>query len=184
MRWTVVLAILLSAAAPAAASERLTKEELEAAVKAAQARLPPVDTAAAAKCSALPVASAAEMQAAAVCFRAAGSLGRAIQLWHRIAMGPSDDVVRDAVWQLGPAFEAAGDYRQSAERHSDYASRFGAQKDAPERLIRAICTWRQLGDDERAGRGFQQLRRWWKKYSTADPVTLCASVRPIVPPSP
>ncbi len=189
MKRAIVVLLLVGSAGTAAADreafkERLTKEEILAAAKAAQDRLPPVDKAAAAKCKALPQDTAIDREAMADCYRAAGSLGAAIMIWQVVAQDKSKgSPAKDAIKQLGPALEAAGRYHDAAGYHSQYAKVYGAEKDAADHMIRAICIWRQLDDATSADRAFEYLRRL-KKKSPPDSDTLCDSVRPIVPPPP
>lgn len=62
---------------------------------------------------------------------------------------------------------------------------FGNEPDALERGTRAVCLWRQLGNQTAAERGFKSLHAAWGRKHKLDPVALCDQVRPIVvPPTP
>ena len=187
-RLVAALVVLVWSASAAADrtpfKETLTRNELAAAVKAVEDKLV-VDKDAAAKCFALPREQIADQAIAAACFRGSGNLGLAITLWKAVVADSSAarSDREEATRQLGPAYEAAAIYPEAAKWHSEYFARFNAA-DARERLIRAVCIWRQLGDVSAADRGFKQLgamRRQPKPRSA----TLCATVTPIVvPPSP
>ena len=164
-------------------NERLTKDQIRAAEKAAETSLPAVDKAAAKKCTALADDTVSDLATKATCYRAAGALGLAIAMWKEVARrdqhSPEDMEARRA---LGPAYEAAGRFADAANAHDEYALRFAGEADAADHLIRAICTWRQLGLETDAERGFRFLTR---KKPKRDSATLCDTVRPIVvPPAP
>src|SRR5262249_46799714 len=126
-----------------------------------------------------------EIAAAARCFRAAGSLGLAIQLWRLVTdRYPAAKEAVEATRELGPAYEAAGRVADAAHWNDVYAKKYAGEKDAADRMTRAVCTWRQLGMAEDADRGFKYLRATWGKKRTLDSATLCDQVRPIVVPPP
>jgi hypothetical protein len=163
--------------------EQLTKDEIAAATKAARDRLPPVDPHAVKKCSAMPATTAAERHDLALCYRAAGSLGASIAVWKVVIQDRDTKGPRKAAMvQLAAALEAAGSYADAATIHSEYAKIYGAEADAADHMIRAICIWRQLGVADEAERGFAFLAKLMKK-KTPDGEKLCDSVRPIVPPA-
>jgi len=192
-RFAPVLGITLAAAlaaAPAHAEpypEQLTKDQIEAAAKAVQDALPKVDQVASKKCVAMPQDTVAEQVAAAACLRSAGAIGAAIMFWkHAIQTGTAEagsaDAVKAAARAIGPAYEAAGMYDPAATAYNDYGRRYTAEADAPDQLIRAICTWRQLGAATDAARGFKFLRSMRRKVKR-DEVTLCRAVQPIAVPA-
>ena len=55
------------------------------------------------------------------------------------------------------------------------------EADARDHLVRAICTWQQLDDNQHADAALAELRRW--KKIEFDPATLCDQIRPIQPPA-
>lgn len=191
MRWIVVAIFVAGIAHADPFPETLTKAQIDAASNAAVAALPRVDTVASAACSETDVAkrlqagtdTADDIGAMAACFHRAGSLGLAIQLWKRVAdVYPNRS--RDAVRELGTAYERAGHYADAARWHEQYAQKYGGEKDAADHYVRAVCIWRQLGVDKAIG-GFKSLQRMWpKQYAKTDAVALCEKIRPIVPPKP
>lgn len=185
MRWCVVVVLLVAVRAAAAPDPiALRKDQIDAAQKAAAARLPPVDHAKADQCTkdhakAMQGASAAEMDAAAACYRAAGALGAAIRIWQQTArdFGNTKEG-EDAARQLGAAFEAAGFYVDAAQWHRDYARKYGGEPDARGKLIRAVCIERQLGLPDDAAKDTDYLAKTWRKIKV-DRTHLCDLVRPI-----
>jgi hypothetical protein len=187
--WMIAIAGVAHAE-PKPPPERLDRDEIIAAGKAARARLPPVDRAAVQACEAKygaatrsgdPGRTPETLAAAAACWRAAGSLGVAIRLWMAIVSElPDSREAVEARRQLGPAYEAAGTFSEAAEWHAAFAKANGAEKDARDQLIRAICIWRQLGLDDKAAVAEQDLGRMpGRKIKSAK---LCETVRPIAAP--
>jgi TolA-binding protein len=189
MRTAIILLVIGVGGGVAHASPvQLTKDQVFAAARAAYAILPPVDKAKSALCQKeLDTANghadppAAELMQIAACWRGAGSLGAAVVMWnHVIADYPNSREAKQAQRELGPAYEAAGMYPEAAAANVTYASKYRGEADARDRLVRAICTSEQLGDTDHAAAGLVELARWKQKI---DPVTLCATVRPIQPPA-
>src|SRR5215212_5429522 len=118
---SIVMFVGIAHAAPF--REQLTKDEIKAASDAAVAALPKVNTAAATDCQnkhqpqlIAEDPKAEHIAAAARCFRAAGSLGAAIQLWRGLTQNyaRSKESV-EATRELGPAYEAAGQFPEAAQ---------------------------------------------------------------------
>lgn len=183
-RAIVVLALALAATGAQARGtykETLTKDEVDAAVKGAEGRLK-VDAEAVKKCTALPAETVDERAALARCYQAAGSLGAALAVWKYVRSRTEAPVElqKEALRQLGTTHETVGRFGEAAAYHQEFAKKFPREADAPERMTRAVCIWRQLDDAKSAERGFEILRRVWKK--PPDSETLCDKVRPIAPP--
>jgi len=183
----LILPWLLLGLCATAAAQPLSREQIAAAGKAARARLPPVDAEAARACQAThgaalpagaPAHTAAALAAAATCFRIAGSLGVAIRLWTALAaeFRASREAV-EAVRQLGGAHEAAGSFAEAAQWQARYAQLYPAQADARDRLVRALCTWRQLGVADQARAAEQLLQRNYRKR--VDLSQVCEGIRPV-----
>ncbi len=183
------IVVLVGVAHAAPFREQLTRDEIKAASDAVVAALPKVDVAAARQCEATHKqalsadAKPDELAAAARCYRAAGSLGLAIQLWRiLIQRHPVTKEAMEGSRALGPAYEAAGQFEEAAKSNVTYAKKYAAEQDARERMTRAVCTWRQLGLADDAERGYQFLHATWGRKHKLDPATLCDQVRPIVVP--
>lgn len=187
----IVLVIMLMALEASAGpfKETLAKPDIEAIVKAIQAALPKVDQAAVKQCQPYldaynkdPEGSLDKVGAGAACFRAAGSIASAIQLWRTVETYDGDATrKRDAIRGLASAYEAAADFSQAAAYAEKYVAEYGRDKDAPDLLSRAICIRRQLGDAEAAER---DVKRWRGTLKTKiDPDTLCDHLRPIAMPA-
>jgi hypothetical protein len=193
MRTIVTVAVMLAMAArvDAAPLHKLTRDEIIRAGDAAAARLPPVDKTAVASCKAKfeakladPDVDAPTLAAAAACYRAAGTLGVAIMLWGQVRMHfPRSPEAKDAVHELGPAYELAGLYDNAADKDAEYAEKYGGEPDALDRMVHAICLWQQLGRDDQLQRATYRLKQW--KKAPHDPATICDGQTPIVvPPAP
>jgi len=95
--------------------ETLAKQAIEAIVKAIQAALPKVDQAAAKQCEPTldaynkdPEGNLDKLGTGAACFRAAGSLAAAIQLWRTVEQYDRNATrKRDAIRSLASAYETA-----------------------------------------------------------------------------
>ncbi len=194
----IVVGMALTAAGPARAFPgHLTKDQFVAAQKAARAKLPPVDEAMVATCKAQEqgaydadhkARSATELNAVARCYRKAGALGLAIQAWKVLLQtfykqGYIENLeIKPALRELGSAYEAAADYDEAAQQYRTYATRYSAEPDAADKLIRAICIWSQLGDDDDAKKAFQDLGKLRRGKVQDDPDTMCDAVHAIVVP--
>jgi tetratricopeptide (TPR) repeat protein len=184
-----VLTGLASVALADPAPIRLTRDQILAAAKAVQAKLPPVDKGQVAQCQKLldeanqHDPTAPELLALGTCYRSAGSLGAAIIMWqHVLAQYGSSKEAEEAQRSLGPAYEAAGMFMDAAKAYDAYVERYGKAGDR-DLEVRAVCTWEQLGFDDQIKRGLNVLTRRWPKV-TVDPAHLCDTVRPIQPPAP
>lgn len=167
------------------ADERLTKDELKAASDAAVAALPKIDPKVT-SCKSMPTATTKEKVAVGTCFRQAGALGAAIIYWNKARLGQLDEATMEAARQLGPAYEAAGQFERAAEAYdyvvSEYpSSSLGPHLDAAtEREIqtRAMCMSRQLGLDKLARRNQISLERFGRG-KPIDAAAVCTALRPI-----
>jgi hypothetical protein len=189
MRLAIVAAsILLAATAVTALADpapiKLTRAQIIAASDAAKKQLPPVDKAQAAQCQKSVDAynanpSVTPLMTAAACYRTAGSLGAAIMMWQQVEYQyRAAPEAKEALHQLGPAYEAAGDWHDAAMKEDEYAEQYGGEKDARDLEVRALCTWEQLGLDDQIRRGLYNLTHHWPKV-TVDPDHLCDTIRPI-----
>ena len=187
MRLAIAASILLATSAAALADPapiKLTKAQREAAEKAVRARLPPVDKAQAAQCQKSVDAynanpSVTPLMSAAACYRTAGSLGAAISMWeHALVAFRGTPEAKEALHQLGPAYEAAAIWMKSAQRELEYAHQYPGEPDARDLEIRAVCTNEQLGYDDEVKKGLYELTKRWPKV-TFDPDHLCDTIRPI-----
>ena len=166
-------------------SIRLTKDQIDAAEQAVAASLPHNDTQHVRECEKQdkPDATGAELLALADCYRSALAPGLAIQTWERtISTAPASAEAKTAQRELGPAYEAWGEYDKAAHAYDVYARTYRGEADARDAEVRAVCTWEQLGDDDDAARGLKYLATWRKIRFDAD--HLCDAVRPIQPPAP
>lgn len=176
-------------AVPAPASEQLDRTAIAAARDRARARLPRVNREAADACSsryapafgpADPARTAPVVAAAAGCLRAAGSLGIAVRLWQVLVTDfPRSPEAAAAERELGPAWEAAGSFYDGARWHRSYATKYSGEPDARERLIRAICIFRQLGATDLAAASFADLEHRAPRGPKPDSATICAGVNPL-----
>jgi hypothetical protein len=184
-----VAAMMLVAATAAAApfKETLSKAEVDTIVDAIEKALPPVDQAAVAKCQLFldaynkaPSAPDAiqHVVAAGSCFRAAGSLGAAIMSWTTAERYGTAADMHVAIRELGPVYEAAARFDRAATYYEMFASQFANEPDAYDRLQRALCIRRQLGDERAATTDAEKYQRWAKR----NPATACDSLRPIAMP--
>ena len=208
-RDAMVLLVLAGASAIALAdpaSILLSKDQIVAAEKAAQANLPPVDQSKLAECQKLraqikmDAPTAPELFALGKCFRSAGSLGAAITIWERLSQRyptvryPTAPEREDAEQQLGSAYEAAGLFDKAADAYDNYVyGEYGLRdgKTSTHDLdvwvrgrldleIRAVCIWEQLGRNEKVTKRLAFLTR----HAQLDPAHLCDANRPIQPPMP
>jgi tetratricopeptide (TPR) repeat protein len=184
------VAVMLVAGVATAAPfpETLPQADIDAIVDAVRKALPPVDHAAATKCEAFhdaynkaPDAPGAvkHILDAAACFRAAGALSTAIIDWNAALKysGAAADK-RAALRGLGPAFEAAGLFDRAAAADEQLAMPYANDADANERLQRALCIRRQLGDVTNAKRDADA----WQRATKMDPNLACDGLRPIAMP--
>ena len=192
-RWLVIVVLALAASAAAGSNhERLTRAELDAASKAAVAALPKVDPAKASHCKTLPTTRPVEQLALASCFHDAGALGAAISIWEHVAYVRDPATRETAILALGPAFEAAGYYDQAAEYYDEAAGLDSIMTSrhpldpatARAKRIRALCLYRQLGNDDRARSDEYLLARTAGHGPRFDAAATCAALHPIhVPPA-
>lgn len=184
----LVLALVAPALAAPAFKETLTRADREKIVKAIQAKLPPVDKAAVAKCQTMldafnkaPETSGDKLPEIGKCLRDAGSLGAAIQMWKMYVMkGKEGAAKRDVTLDLAKAYEAAGMFYEAAETYEKFAKKYGDKKAGAGELTRSICIRRQIGDVDAVTQQQKLLLRMFKV--TTDPDALCASIRPIAMP--
>ena len=169
--------------------ETLAKQDIEMIVKAVQAALPKVDQVAVKQCQPYldaynkdPEGGVDKLGAGAACFRAAGSLGTAIQLWRTVERYDRDVTrKRDAIRGLALTYEAVAYFAQAAEYGEKYIREYGRDKESPDLLSRAICIHRQLGHVDEAER---DVKRWRGMLKTkSDPDMLCDHLRPIAMPA-
>jgi hypothetical protein len=183
-----VLASLVSTSTVAFArpsSIRLTKDQIDAAEQAVFMNFPHNDKPAVQECEKQekPDATAAELLALADCYHSAFLQGGAIDNWEKvIAMAPKSPEAKTAQRELGPAYEAWGEYDKAATNYDAYARAYHDETDARDAEVRAVCTWEQLGQDKDARLGLKYLTTWKKIRFDAD--HLCDAVRPIQPPAP
>ena len=190
MRLPLALVLLSSTAFAGEFKETLPKAEIRAISEAIQKNLPPVDKAAVPTCQALldeynkdPDNSVDKVFEAATCFRAAGSLGSAIRMFQLYqTYGKDKAKQRDALRALADTHEAAAFFWEAASENEQFARKYAGEKDAKERMVRAACIRRQLGDDREAKADGAYLERMPKGKITADDA-LCLNVRPIVMPA-
>jgi hypothetical protein len=196
---TRALVIVLAVAAPAAAGpfkETLKRDEIVAIEKAIQDALPKPDPAIVKKCQVeldaynkAPDAADAldHVTAAATCFRSAGSLGAAIQMWNIVAKYASSTKMavqkRDATHELAIAYEAAAMFDDAAKFDEQFVKTYGKDDDdTRERLAHAICIRRQLGDEREATSDAAYWTHIFRRVKL-DANTLCDSLRPIAMPA-
>jgi hypothetical protein len=187
MRTMLLLLLASSTALAGEFKETIAPADREAIVKAIQANLPPVDKTAVQKCQALldeynkaPDKNGDKAFEAAGCLVKAGSLGAGIQTYKAYESGATDETKKqETIRALAIAYETAGMFAEAAEQGERYATLYPKQKDAKERLVRATCIRRQLGDDAAARKAGAQLEAVFKLKAGA---TLCAKVKPIAMP--
>ncbi|MBL9014076.1 MAG: hypothetical protein JNL83_07860 [Myxococcales bacterium] len=188
MRSSLLLVLVASTAFAGEFAETIPRADREAIVKAIQANLPPVDKAAVRACQPLldeynkaPDQSADKAFEAAGCLVKAGSLGAGIQTYKLYERYGKDALKRkETLRALATSYEMAGYFSEAAEAGERYAKMFATEKDAKERLVRAICIRRQLGDDREAKAAGMYLQR---QFRTKPDAALCATVRPIAMPA-
>jgi tetratricopeptide (TPR) repeat protein len=185
--------VVLSAGAALAAppSIKLTQRQIAAAAKAAREKLK-VDKQRAKICPHLHVVPDEEgthgppsspLMARAECFRRENDVADAISYWKRVmaAKQPEPDDVEKSMHELGPAYEAIGRYAEAAQAYQDFAKAYPKAADARDQLVRAVCTWEQLGRDDYAANNLELLARVWPKPAV-DADHLCDTIRPIAVP--
>jgi len=160
----------------------LTPEQVNAAAAAARDRLPPVDRAVLVECEGLLDAGnrgdVVSLAAAGACYRRAGALGAAVQLWAAVARDyPETAEAIEAGRRLGTAFEDAGMFRDAARAHHAFALRHRDQPDASAHLTRALCMWVQLDEPRESDVVLGDLRAATR--SAIDIGTACSGVGPI-----
>ena len=189
MRITALVLLVSSTALAGEFAETLSRTEHEAIVKAIQANLPPVDKAAVSKCQALlddynkaPDQNHDKAFDAAACLVKAGSLGAGIQTYKLYERYGKDAAKKkETLRALAVSYETAAYFPEAAEAGERYAKTYADEKDAKERLVRAICIRRQLGHDREARAAGMYLERRFKTKADAG---LCSAVKPIaMPPS-
>ena len=188
MRIPFALLLLSSTALAGAFPETLAKADRDAIVTAIQASLPPVDKAAVAKCQPLmdeynkaPEQNVDKVFEAAGCYRAAGSLGAAVAMFKLYERYGKDAARKlETLRALATTLETAAMFSDAAAAGERYAKTYAGEKDAKERLVRAICIRRQLGDDREATNSGAYLER---RYKTKADGALCATIRPIAMPA-
>jgi TolA-binding protein len=77
--------------------------------------------------------------------------------------------------------EAAGEFEDAAKANDTYVGKYPDQPGARDRLVRALCMWRQLDNRDRAWKDLQALERSYPKVKV-DRARVCDGVRPIRPP--
>ena len=90
---------------------------------------------------------------AALCYRKAKMLGRAIVFRQNLIGRPGADKDPDAQraqMQLGDDYTAVAMYEKAADMYETYASRFAGEKDAPVALFYALEFRKGIGQDEKA----------------------------------
>jgi tetratricopeptide (TPR) repeat protein len=197
MARALVAAVLVAAAAHAALaappSIKLTPRQVAAAAKAARAKIK-INKENAKHCfhiSAVPDEEgtprppSSPLLVNAWCFRRESDFDHAISYWKRVlaAKQPEPKDVEDVMHDLGPAYEAIGRYAEAAQAYQDFAKAYPKGADARDQLVRAICTWEQLGRADYATHNRELLTRVWPKPAV-DADHLCDAVRPIQPPAP
>ncbi|HTR50748.1 MAG TPA: hypothetical protein VMJ10_08580 [Kofleriaceae bacterium] len=199
VRRIVALWLLVTGSAVAGPfKETLARRERDDIIAAIQAALPPVDQAAAKKCTDLmneynkdPDGKRDQLPVIARCYRAAGSLGASIIAWQQVERGnakPADQAT--AMRELAATYEAAGYFDKAASYLEKLASAGASTsfrlehvvvKDADDLRLRALCIWRQLGDEDGARRDTSYFNHLGRK--TFDAEAACATLRPIAMPA-
>jgi hypothetical protein len=189
MKRAAVVGVLLARAAFAAPfPETLPQADIDAIGDAVRKALPPVDANKVKQCQSFHDAynkapdvpdAVKHMLDAAACFRAAGALSAAITDWNAaLKYSGGADHKRAALRGLGPAFEAAGMFDRAAAADEQLATAYAKDPDANERLQRALCIRRQLGDVANAKRDADA----WQRATKQDPNLACDKLRPIAMP--
>ncbi|HEY1552680.1 MAG TPA: hypothetical protein VGG28_32850 [Kofleriaceae bacterium] len=189
MKRAAVLGVLIASSAFANPyPETLPQADIDAIVAAIQKALPPIDQTAVAKCQAfLDAYNKAPEAPDAVkhvldggkCFRAAGALGMALIEFNTTAKYDHGELRHAAIRELGPAYEAAAYFDRAATYDEQVASDYAKDADANDRLQRALCIRRQLGDATRANRDADT----WQRATKRDPNLACDGLRPIAMPA-
>jgi lipopolysaccharide biosynthesis regulator YciM len=178
----VILVASIATAAPF--PETLPQADIDATSDAIRKALPPVDQTAVKKCQVFydaynkkPDAPDAVQHVldGATCFRAAGALSTAIIAFNTTVKYGSAEQKHAALRELGPAFEAAALFDRAATSDEQVASSYANDADANERLQRALCIRRQLGDVMNANRDADA----WQRSTKKDPNLACDGLRPI-----
>jgi tetratricopeptide (TPR) repeat protein len=178
-----------AAAAAAPASIRLTKDQIDAAAKAAGDKVKATaDDVRAAKCEKQAPdpdhADAPTLLALGACYRDAGWHTFAGIYWEQLAMQyPKAKEVAEAERLLGPLDESGGNYGPALHAYVRYAETFPRGADARADMVRGICLAEQLGLDAEAEQDLRVLTKLWPKPAV-DADHLCDTVRPIQPPAP
>jgi hypothetical protein len=189
MRNILLLLLLTAPAAAAPFKETVPAKDRDAIVKAVRAALPPINAAATPACQLAldkynkdPQANLDSAFDAATCYRSAGNVGIAVLLWRTYYTYGSDGAKkRDALRALASGYEAVARFDEAAGYAEKFAAEFAGEQDAAERLIRATCIRRQLGQQKEANADMKQLTTAFKIQ--VDPDTLCDAVRPIAMPA-
>jgi lipopolysaccharide biosynthesis regulator YciM len=180
----VAVILVASTAAAAPFPETLPQADLDAITDAVRKALPPVDQTAVKKCQVFYDAYNKQPDApdavqhvldGAMCFRAAGALGAAITAFNTTVKYGSAEQKHAALHELGPAFEAAALFDRAAASDEQLATSYAKAADANERLQRALCIRRQLGDVTNAKRDADV----WQHATNQDPNLACDGLRPI-----
>jgi tetratricopeptide (TPR) repeat protein len=90
---------------------------------------------------------------AAVCFKKAGMIGRAIAFRQKLTNRPGaekDPLAQKAQFHLGDDYTSIAMYDKAAEMYEAFATRFAGEKDAPKALFYAQFFRRGLGQDQKA----------------------------------
>ncbi len=190
MKRAAVVGVLIASTALADPfPETLAQADLDSISDAIRKALPPVDGTKVKHCQAFydaynkaPAAPDAvkHILDAAACFREAGALGVAITSWTTVVKYGSAAEKRVAIHELGPAYEAAAVFDRAATFDEQFATDDATDPDANDRLQRALCIRRQLGDAPNANRDADV----WQRATKLDPNLACDGLRPIAMPSP
>ncbi|HEX4454030.1 MAG TPA: hypothetical protein VH143_24370 [Kofleriaceae bacterium] len=183
----VVGVLIASTVFAAPFPETLPQADLDAIVDAVRKALPPVDGTKVKQCQALYDAYNKNPDAAdaaqhildgSKCFRAAGALSTAITGFTTAAKYAGGDLRHAAIRELGPAYEAAAMFDRAAQYNEQVATDYANDPDSNDRLQRALCIRRQLGDVTNANRDADA----WKRATKRDPNLACDGLRPIAMP--
>jgi hypothetical protein len=181
----VMLVATIAGASPF--PETLPQVDIDAITDAIRNALPPVDGNRVKQCQAFYDAYNKHPDAAdavqhildgAKCFRAAGALGTAISGFTTAAKYAGGELRHAAIRELGPAYEAAAMFDRAAQYDEQIATDYAKDPDANERLQRALCIRRQLGDVTNATRDADA----WQRATKQDPNLACDGLRPIARP--
>jgi hypothetical protein len=193
MKRTLAAALVVLASAHAALaappSIKLTKKQIAAAAKAALAKIKP-DAKRSKLCMGMhgsdeTTASSTRLIEDADCLIDAGNPAMAIHLWNLVLKdhGPEPKDVEKAMRSLGPAYESIASFPEAAQAYQAFAKAYPKAAEARDQLVRAICTWAELGRDDYAASNLELLTRVWPKPAV-DADHLCDTIRPIQPPAP